>query len=159
MLKNNYWLFEYLSISRVILRRRAQYERAYLYSEIDGSDFTYFLLFNLKAIETALEETRRYVERKAAEDAEIQQQVQGDFELNYRQRAVLSRALKKPGAIFTFQSHATSHGVVRATARADLLDLCAHGYLVRRKDGRQVVFIPAPDLRERLARRTDRLRR
>ena len=28
MLKNDYWLFEYLSISRVILRRRAQYERS-----------------------------------------------------------------------------------------------------------------------------------
>ena len=153
MLKNDYWLFEYLSISRVILRRRAQYERAYLYSEIDGSDFTYFLLFNLRAIETALEDTRRYVERKAAADAEIQQQVQGDFELNYRQRAVLARAVKKPGSVFTFQSHATSHGVVRATARADLLDLCARGLLIRRKDGRQVVFAPAPDLRDQLAKR------
>lgn len=153
MLKNDYWLFEYLSISRVILRRRAQYERAYLYSEIDDSDFTYFLLFNLRAIETALEDTRRYVERKAAADAEIQQQVQGDFELNYRQRAVLARAVKKPGSMFTFQSHATSHAVVRATARADLLGLCARGFLVRRKDGRQVVFVPASDLRDRLAKR------
>lgn len=153
MLKNNYWLFEYLSISRIILRRRGQYERAYLYSEVDGSDFTYFLLFNLRAIETALEETRAYVERKAAEDAEIQRQVQGDFELNHRQRAVLSRALKKPGSVFTFQSHATSHGVVRATARADLLDLFDQGLLLRHKDSRQVVFVPAPDLRERLAHR------
>ncbi len=153
MLKNDYWLFEYLSISRVILRRRAQYERAYLYSEIDGSDFTYFLLFNLRAIETALEDTRSYVERKAAADAKIQQQVQGDFELNYRQRAVLARAVKKPGSVFTFQSHATSHGVVRATARTDLLDLCARGFLIRRKDGRQVVFTPASDLRDRLAKR------
>jgi len=153
MLKNDYWLFEYLSISRVILRRRAQYERAYLYAETDDSDFTYFLLFNLKAIETALDETREYVEQKAAEDTEIQQHVQGDFELNYRQRAILSRALKKSGAVFTFQSHANSHGVVRATARADLLDLCGRGYLVRRKDGRQIVFLPAPDLRDRLADR------
>jgi Fic family protein len=153
MLRNHYWLFEYLSISRVILRRRARYERAYLYSELDGSDFTYFLLFNLRAIETALEETRRYVEQKAAEDAEVRRQVQGDFELNYRQRAILSRALKKPSASFTFQSHATSHGVVRATARTDLLDLCERGYLVRHKDGRQVVFLPAPDLGERIAGR------
>jgi Fic family protein len=154
MLKNDYWLFEYLSISRVILRRRAQYERSYLYAEIDGSDFTYFLLFNLRAIETALQDTRAYVERKAAADAEIQQRVQGDFELNYRQRAVVSRAIRKPRSVFTFQSHANSHGVVRATARADLLDLCTRGYLVRRKDGRQVVFTPAPDLGERLAGRT-----
>jgi len=153
MLKNNYWLFEYLSISRVILRRRAQYERAYLYAEIDDSDFTYFLLFNLRAIETALEETRKYVERKVTEDAEIQHQVQGDFELNYRQRAALSRALKKPDSVFTFQSHAASHGVVRATARNDLLELRDRGYLIRSKDGRQVLFTPAPDLRDRLSHR------
>ena len=152
MLKSNYWLFEYLSISRVILRRRSQYERAYLYAEIDDSDFTYFLLFNLRAIETALEEARKYVERKAVEDAEIHHHVQGDFELGYRQRAALSRALRKPDSVFTFQSHAASHGVVRATARADLLELAERGYLVHRKDGRQVVFTPAADLRDRLSR-------
>ena len=35
MLKNNYWLFEYLSISRILLRAPSQYKRAYLYTEID----------------------------------------------------------------------------------------------------------------------------
>ncbi|MGV8084141.1 MAG: Fic family protein [Coriobacteriia bacterium] len=153
MLKNNYWLFEYLAISRVILRRRAQYEKAYLYAEIDDSDFTYFLLFNLNAIETALKETRNYIDRKAAEDAEIEHQIEGDFGLNYRQRTALSRALKKPTATFTIQSHATSHGIVRATARTDLMDLRERGYLASHKRGRQVVFTAAPDLRERLTGR------
>jgi Fic family protein len=153
MLKNNYWLFEYLSISRIILRRRAQYERAYLYTETDDADFTYFLHFNLRAVETAIEETRRYVEKKVDEDARVQEQVQHDAELNYRQRAALARAARKPDAVFTFQSHATSHGVVLATARGDLLELAERGYLVRHKAGRQVVFSPAPDLRGRLAHR------
>lgn len=151
MLKKNYWLFEYLSISRVILRRRAQYERAYLYAEIDDYDFTYFLLFHLEAIEQALKETRLYIEKKASEDAELERKVDDHAELNYRQRAILSRALRKPTATFTYQSHATSHGIVRATARADLLDLCERGYLVTRKDGRQLLFLAAPNLRERLA--------
>ncbi|MHB1341329.1 MAG: Fic family protein [Coriobacteriia bacterium] len=150
MLKHGYWLFEYLSISRVILRRRAQYERAYLYAETDDSDFTYFLQFHLEAIETALEETRRYIEIKAAEEHTVQTLVQSDFDLNHRQRAVLSRALKKSSAVFTIQSHATSHGVVRATARADLLELVDRGLLVSRREGRQIVFAAAPDLRDRL---------
>lgn len=151
MLKKGYWLFEYLSISRVILKRRAQYERAYLYAEIDGCDFTYFLLFNLRAIETSLTDMRTYVERKSREDVQIQKRIQGAFDLNYRQRAVLSRALKKPDAAFTFQSHATSHGVVRATARADLLELEEAGYLTRRREGRAFVFVAAKDLRVRIA--------
>lgn len=151
MLKKGYWLFEYLSISRVIVRRRAQYERAFLYSEIDGCDFTYFLHFNLRAIETSLDDMRNYIDKKSKEDARIQRLLQGDFSLNYRQRAALSRALKSPEAVFTFQSHATSHGVVRATARADLIGLAEAGYLARRKEGREYVFSAAPDLRDRIA--------
>lgn len=150
MLKNGYWLFEYLSISRVILRRRAQYERAYLYAETDQADFTYFLLFHLEAIETALQETREYIERKAAQEHQVQELVRSDFELNHRQRAVLSRALKKSRAVFTIQSHATSHGVVRATARADLLELVDMGLLVSKRSGRQILFVAAPDLRAQL---------
>lgn len=151
MLKQGYWLFEYLSISRIILRRRAQYERAYLYSEIDDCDFTYFLLFNLRAIESALKEMREWVAEKAEEDRLISERLQGAEDLNYRQRAALGRALRKADAVFTIQSHATSHGVVRATSRSDLLELERLGYLIRRRRGREHVFMPAPDIRDRLS--------
>lgn len=33
MLKNGYWLTEYLSILRVIYRSKTKYEKAYLYAE------------------------------------------------------------------------------------------------------------------------------
>ena len=47
MLKNNYWLFEYLSISRILYRTPEQYKKAFVYSEIDEQDMTYFLMFNV----------------------------------------------------------------------------------------------------------------
>jgi hypothetical protein len=41
---------------------------------------------------------------------------------------------------------------VYSTARADLLELAEMGYLEKQTRGQTFIFIPAPDLRERLAR-------
>ena len=150
-LKTGYWLFEYVSISRVILRRRAQYERAFLYSEVDDADATYFATFHLNAIEKALGEFWEYVERKTKEDGDLQRRLSLGSGLNYRQRAVLTRAVKDPASRFTIESHRTSHDVAYATARADLHGLAEAGYLVQVRQGRAYVFAPAPDLRDRLA--------
>lgn len=150
-LKHGYWLFEYVSISQVILRRRAQYERAFLYSEIDDSDVGYFATFHLHAVERALAEFWEYVERKAEEDRQLQSHVARYEDLNYRQRAVLSRALKDPAARFTIQSHRSSHRIAYGTARSDLLGLVERGYLRQGRVGRAFAFHSVPDLRERLA--------
>ncbi len=150
MLKKDYWLFEFLSISRVILNRRSQYDRAYLYAETDDCDLTYFVNFNLHAIERAVTDLWAYLDRKATEDHEIAERVRHDGTLNYRQRALLTRAIEDADAAFTIESHRTSHDVAYATARADLFDLAERGYLARRKDGRTYVFTPAEGLRQRL---------
>lgn len=151
MLKQGYWPFEYLSISRAIKSSPAKYQRAYLYAELDDADFTYFLVFNLHVIEQALRDLKSYIARKTKEDARLKDRLAKDFDLNYRQRAVLSRALKNSTAVFTIKSHQASHGVVYATARNDLYVLEARGYLTRMQAGRKFVFMPADDLRERLA--------
>lgn len=149
-LKAGYRLFEYMSVSRVMLRRRAQYERAFLYSEIDDANLTYFVLFHLRAIETALDEFWKYAERKGREDRELQRSVSTDVGFNYRQRAILARALKDTGAVFTIASHRASHDVAYATARSDLLELAGRGYLRKQKSGRHYSFLPVPDIRDRL---------
>ena len=150
-MRHGYWLFEYMSISRVILRRRAQYAKAFLYSETDDNDLTYFLTFHVHAIEKALEEFWEYVERKAKEDHELEIRVAKDGGFNHRQRALLSRALKDSSSVFTIESHRISHNVAYATARADLLDLASRHYLVQVREGRSFAFVPAADIRERLA--------
>lgn len=147
MLKRGYWLFEYLAISRVILGRRGQYDKAYIYSEQDGCDMTYFVTFNLHAIEQSLNELHEYMSRKAREDESLQRSLKSNLKLNHRQRAILIRALKDPGVQVTMESHEASHDVAYATARADLLSLVDDGYMVQKRIGRKYVFVPAPDLR------------
>jgi Fic family protein len=43
MLKHGYWLFEYVSISKAILQAPIQYGTAFLHTESDENDLTYFL--------------------------------------------------------------------------------------------------------------------
>ena len=50
VLKHQYWLFEFLAISRVIKDTSGQYKKAYLYTESDGNDLTYFIRYNLGVI-------------------------------------------------------------------------------------------------------------
>jgi len=147
MLKRGYWLFEYLAISRVILGKRGQYDKAYIYSEQDDCDMTYFITFNLHAIEQSLNELHDYMSRKSKEDDRLQRNLKSNLSLNHRQRAVLIRALKDPGVQVTMESHESSHDVAYATARADLLSLVEDGYMLKKRVGKKYVFVPSPDLR------------
>ena len=54
MLKQGYWLFEFISISSVINRARAKYEHSFLLCETDDNDLTYFLLAQVTVIQLAL---------------------------------------------------------------------------------------------------------
>ncbi|MBD3393723.1 MAG: hypothetical protein GF418_16425 [Chitinivibrionales bacterium] len=47
MLRQGYWLTEYISISQIIAKGPARYSRDFLYSENDGNDLTCFILYHL----------------------------------------------------------------------------------------------------------------
>lgn len=146
MLNQHYWLAEYLSVSHILRMAPAQYGRAFLYTENDENDATYFILFQLKVICRAIDEFYKYLKRKIEEVQGVEGLLRSNIGLNHRQLALLSHALRQPGATYTFRSHATSHGVVRQSARTDLLDLENRGLLERRKVGRAFSFRAVPDL-------------
>ncbi|MEX2582559.1 MAG: Fic family protein [Gemmatimonadota bacterium] len=140
MLSQGYWLTEYISISRILKKAPGQYSRPFLYTETDANDLTYFLLYQLRVIRRAIDELQAYLARKIAEVREVDALLRQSSDLNYRQLALLSHALKHPGHRYTIQSHQTSHGVAYQTARTDLLDLVDRGLLIQRKRGRTYVF-------------------
>lgn len=61
MLREGYWMTEYLSISRIIYHKKRQYEKAFLYTENDGNDLTYFISFNLHVMSEAYESLKLYI--------------------------------------------------------------------------------------------------
>lgn len=150
MRRSGYWMAEYLSISTILRNAPAQYGRAFLETETDDGDTTYFLIHQLRVIERAIEQMRRYLERKTREIQEIEDLLHGAEGFNRRQLEVLTDAIRHPEASFSFSSHAAGHRVTHETARSDLVSLAKRGLLTRRRVGREYSFEVPPDLPERL---------
>ncbi|HDJ86051.1 MAG TPA: Fic family protein [Chromatiales bacterium] len=153
--RDGYWLLEYVSISRLLRRAPARYSRAYLYTETDDNDATYFIIHQLGVIEQAIAALYEYLDRKAVERRSAENLLRHapglSADLNHRQVALLSHALRHPGHDYTVESHRRSHRVTTQTARTDLLRLAGGGLLEQRKRGRAFVFRVPDDLRGRIA--------
>lgn len=150
MKTRGYWLVEYLSISNILQHAPAKYTRAFLLSETDEGDATYFVVYQLEVIERAVKELHSYLRRKVKEVRDVERLLRGSDDFNHRQMAILGDALRAPDASYSFNAHAASYGVTHETARTDLQRLADRGLLERRRQGRGFVFTPAPDLAQRL---------
>jgi Fic family protein len=152
MLRHNFWLFEFISISQIIRKAPAKYGRAFLYTETDDNDLTYFILYHLDVIRRAIKELHEYIKRKTEQLQTIEHKVRGMAALNHRQRALISHALRHPYQQYTIRSHQVSHNVVYQTSRLDLFDLELRGLLKCHKAGRMWRFTPVEGLEEKLAK-------
>jgi Fic family protein len=150
MRTHGYWLVEYLSISRILRHAPAKYSRSYLLTETDERDTTYFIVYQLEVIQRAIEHLHDYLRQKIKDVRDVEGLLKGSDQFNHRQFALLANALRVPDAIYTFQTHAASHGVTHETARADLLPLVQKGFLTQRREGRRYTFTPPVDLATRL---------
>lgn len=150
MQKRGYWLIEYLPISPILRKAPAKYTRAFMETETDSGDTTYFLIHQLRTIERALDEHDGYLQRKITELRSLEQLLHDADGFNHRQLALLTDAVRHPHSTYSFSSHAASHRVTHETARSDLSSLADRGLLTQRRKGRRYVFDPVPDLPERL---------
>lgn len=153
MLTQGYWLSEYISISRVVKNAPARYVRAFLYTETDDNDLTYFILYHLRVIRLAIQHLHAYLQKKMGQLRETEHLLKRSEDFNYRQLALLSHALRHPEARYSIQTHRTSHNVVYQTARTDLLDLVRRRLLMMRRIGRTFYFSPTNNLERRLGKR------
>ena len=153
MARFGYWMTEFLSISTVIRKAPAQYARAYVLSEIDDNDVTYFLDYHLRVILRSIRELHAWLARKAEEMRDVQRRLDRlapAAVLNYRQTALIEHMHKHPGMSYTIESHRRSHNVTYQTARTDLLKLAESGLMQYAKRGRAFIFTQAVDFDERL---------
>lgn len=152
MVRHGYRLMEYVSISSVLRQATGQYKRAYLYTETDDGDVTYFLIHQLETIEKAIHALRQHLLVKQDELAQTQQLLTGlNQRLNLRQVALITQALKGRVDTHTIASHQRTHGTSYATARQDLMDMTALGLLQERKQGKAFHYFVPANLREIIA--------
>jgi Fic family protein len=156
MLRQGYWLVEYISISSVLRKAPAQYARAYLHTETDEGDTTYFILHQLEAIQQAISDLHAHLKAKTKAEQATARLLRTPGLLNtcnHRQIALLTHALKHADALYTIEGHRQSHAVTYATARADLLALAESGLLVMSHQGKKLIFTVPDDLDSRLKTR------
>jgi Fic family protein len=160
MAKSGYWLIEFTSISRVLKRAPAQYARAYLYTETDDNDLTYFIDHQLNVICEAIKALHKYLSEKTREIADTRRLIASSpklkGKLNHRQLAAMEYFMKHSHVIYRIREHQTANGVTYETARTDLLELVDLGLLEKHREGKAFVFQMPQKLRQRLAAKAER---
>lgn len=140
MLRKDYWLFEYMAISRAIKDTRGKYKLVYLYTESDDNDLTYFIRYNLDVMEASVENLQKYIEKKQKETKMTIEILRDDEALTIRQAEILKEIMKHPEKLYTIKEIVGTYHVAYATARSDLFQLEKSGYLSRKKSGKSYLF-------------------
>lgn len=130
LLKNGYWLAEYLSISRLIIESKEQYAQAFIYTETDNNDLSYFIHYKLKTMSKAYKRLQDYIQLKIKEKKQLHhfQKIKG---INERQAQILKWVYEESSLLLTSKEVENRLGISNQTARTDLLKLVKTGYLER----------------------------
>ena len=155
MARQGYWLAEFIAISTIIKTSPAQYGKAFLHTESDDNDLTYFLIHQLDVIHKAITALHRFLDKKMRDlNAAAQMLVQNPRlkgRLNFRQLALLRHALKHPRFAYVIDEHQNSHGISYDVARKDLLYMADElKLLAKTKDGKRYLFVVPEDIEQRI---------
>ena len=128
LLKSGYWLTEYLSISRIIKETKKQYEKAFLYTEADENDLSYFITYQLKAMEKAYDALKNYINRKQKEIFQASQfmKITG---VNDRMAQIIKIIYDDPERVLSIKEIENRFLISNHTARTDLKQLVDLGFL------------------------------
>lgn len=128
LLKKGYWLVEYLSISRVIAQSKNKYYKAFVYTETDDNDLSYFIHYQLVSLKKSLEELQFYVKKKTKEKLQVIN-FQKLNNINDRQAMVIQELHKNQDWVFNIKEIENRCGVSNQTARNDISGLLTLGYI------------------------------
>lgn len=133
MLRQGYWLTEYMSISRVIAKSKKAYEKSFLYAEADMLDIGYFVNYNLGVLEKSFKQLQEYIKRK-----QLDKNSANKFfklgNINERQAQILKMYYEDPALILTVKDLQVKFLVTPTTAKNDLM------LLLERKFIKEIAF-------------------
>jgi len=128
MLKQGYWLTEYLSISRIIYRSKQTYEKSFLYAEANNNDIGYFINYNLRALELSFKELQNYIKRKT-EAKRTATTFLRIGNINERQAEIIKIYYQNPKEMLTVKDLEARFLITPTTAKSDIVGLLKIGAL------------------------------
>lgn len=141
----------YLPISLTIKKAPIQYAMAYIYSEQDAYDATYFFDFHIRKIMQALNDFNEYVVRKISENKEIDKIISTNLHLTDRQKHLLHYLASGSNTHTTITSHAILSSISRQTAAKDIKELEKVGLVLGEREGKYIKYRATKKLLEALS--------
>lgn len=148
LIKNGYWAFAYLPISKIIKKAPNQYIMAYVYVEQDDNDLTYFIDYNFKKIKLALQDFTIYLKEQSDNNFQMKKKSEEKYGLNMRQVQLLQYLHGDSDERTSLVAHMNINGISRGTANNDLKDLKKKGFLVPKRQGKFVYFYATEKVKE-----------
>lgn len=148
MLKENYWLVEYLSISRIIYKSKSRYEKSFLFTENDDNDLGYFITYNLDVLDKAFEGLKRYLQKKQSERKRADRFMHLDG-ISHQQSEIIRIFYDERDITLEAKDIALRFRVSRVTAKSYLDGLVSKGILKRlQPNGRTHAYARSDDFDE-----------
>lgn len=117
------------------------YALTYLHTGYDEMDLTYFILYNIRCIESDRKDLLSYIEDKQSEEKTKSAIIKKIRDINQRQAEIPGEMMKNSDNYFTIREIMQTYAVVYQTARSDLLHIADLGYIKKEKRGREFMFL------------------
>lgn len=148
LLRRGYWAFAYLPISKIIRRSPAQYGNAYIYSEQDDLDLTYFIDYNIRKIKLAIKDFNIYLQEKSSENKQMRKIAKTKYQLNDRQIQLVQYYCNNQDEYTSIKMHMNIYQISRITAFRDLKELENLGFIVAKQVKRNVYYYGTEKIKE-----------
>lgn len=153
-IKNGYDNFQYISISALIKKKALDYGRAFIKTETDNFNLTYFLQFNLDVVVQALGDFAIYIQNKIDENIMMVEKLsESKFYKEFKRPhiEIISKGLKNPGREFTVKEIELDNNVSSTAARGYLDKLSNLGLLIKFKShGNKFTYFAPSKLKDKL---------
>lgn len=148
LIRQKYRAFAYVPISKTIKNAPMQYAMAYVYSEQDDNDLTYFIDYNIRKIELAIRDFEEYRDAQSKKNSGMRRAAREKYGLNDRQIQLLQYFYKKKDDSTSLKTHMNIYQVAWLTAARDLNGLKKLGFVTKRKISREFHYFATEKVAE-----------
>lgn len=138
-MKQGYSLIPFIPISTVIRKSKNAYRDAFLWSEQDDFNITYFIKYNLEKMEIAIRDFQTNFKLKNKYKKNITEKYR-PLGLNERQLSLMEFFDQDISRSISLSDHQRAHHISYPTALQDISDLIEKGLIQKQRNGRKTIY-------------------